>query len=137
MTEEKKDAQAKGKVHFYYGKSGCLQETGTIVQRYLKSREMETQKLESDDRVIVQGRKAGKVKMVLGLQSAATVEIKIDGNDLQVTIGGAKWMDKAAGSAVGLLLVWPALLTTGWGVYKQGRLFTEIEHEIATFLESK
>jgi hypothetical protein len=73
----------------------------------------------------------------LGLDQAVTVGISVEGNDIRVTIGGAKWADKAVGAAIGFFVFTLILLTTGWGAYKQNQIFSKVEKEIEEFLPSK
>src|SRR5262249_10557744 len=53
---------------------------------------------------VVQGKKMGKWRGWLGMEQAATVLIEQADDGMKVSIGGAKWIDKAAGAATGLLL---------------------------------
>ncbi len=81
----------------------------------------------------------GTVSTYAGLDTAATVAIKvIDEDDLEVQIGGAKWLDKAAVAGIGLfaslgLLVLPASI----GAWKQHRLIEDLTALIDDFFADR
>ena len=130
--------QQNGKTRYYYGKAAHARETVQVVERFLFSENLQTQIIETGHEVVIQGKQRPNIfKKALGLDQAVTVGLSIEGNDMRVTIGGARSLDKAAGAAIAWFIAWPALLTTGWGVYKQTNLFTRIEKEIDSFLASK
>jgi hypothetical protein len=130
--------QQKGQTKFFYGKARYAHELAQVIERFLISNNLETQIIEADKELIIQGKQKPNVfKKALGLDQAATVGVSVEGNDIKVTIGGAKWIDKAAGAAIGWLIFWPALATAGWGAFKQKQLFSKIEIEIEHFLLAK
>ena len=87
------------------------------------------------DEIVVQGkRKPNLMKRAFGLDQAVTVVISVEGKDMKTVVGGAKWIDKAAGAAIGWFVFFPAIFTAGWGVYKQKQLFSRLEKEIDAFL---
>lgn len=75
---------------------------------------------------------------VTGLDTAATVTAKAQGDALEVEVGGGKWLDKAtvAGAAAflsaGILLV-PA----GIGAFKQRRLLLELTEEVEAYVRGR
>jgi hypothetical protein len=72
--------------------------------------------------VTVQARKEDTLRAIAGMTSALTAVIVNDGENLTVEMGNAKWTDKAAVGAVGVLLFPPALITAGIGVFQQSQL---------------
>lgn len=127
-----------GNVRAFRGKAEFASEVVAVVERSLMSKELQTQVVELESETIVQGQqKPSMLRKALGMDQAITVNIVTDGNDLKVTVGGAKWMDKAVGVGVGMLVFAPILLTAGWGAYKQKQLFDEVGSEIARYLESR
>lgn len=132
------DSGSKGKTKFFYGKAKYLKEAVRVADRFLASQGLVTQEVESGPDLILQGKmKPNIFKKALGLDQAVTVSFASDRGDLKMTIGGAKWIDKAAGAGVGWFIFAPAILTTGWGIYKQKRLFENVESELEAYLASK
>jgi len=130
--------QQTGKTKFFYGKAKYLKDTVKVTERFLISKALITQVLESGIETILQGKKKPNfLRQAAGLDQAVTVNFSTDGNDLKATIGGAKWVDKAVGAGIGMLVFAPALLTAGWGIYQQQKLYTQIESEIVEFLKTK
>ena len=130
--------EVKGRVRYFYGKSQHASDVANIAERFLISENLETQILQAKDTIIVQGKpKPGFWKKAVGLSQAATAWISPEGNDLKITLGGAKWGDKVSGAAIGLILFVPVLFVTGWGVYKQEQLFTRLEKDIESYLATK
>ncbi|MDD2228778.1 MAG: zinc ribbon domain-containing protein [Candidatus Cloacimonetes bacterium] len=120
----------------YSGRAGRLNGAATTVMKLFRAEDLETQIFEHPGEIIVQGRKPPSwYKKVLGLDIAASVKIYSEGNDLITEIGGATWMDKAAGVGIGLFVFWPTLLTAGWGTYMQNVLFKKIDEALKTYLE--
>lgn len=132
------NSKQKIRTKYFYSKARHAHEVGKIVNRFLISQNLETQIIDVNSEIIVQGKKKPNIfNKALGLDQSVTVGISIEGNDIKVTIGGAKWIDKAVGAAIGLVVFAPVLLTAGWGTYKQKQLFSRIEEEIEKFLSSK
>jgi hypothetical protein len=131
-------SEQKVRAKFFYGKARYAHEVANVVSRFLSSNNLETQIIEADSEIIVQGKKKPNIlNKALGLDEAITVGISVEGDDVKVTVGGAKWADKAVGATIGLLVFAPVLLTAGWGTYKQKKLYSEVEEEIEKFLSSK
>lgn len=88
--------------------------------------------------VILQARdKAGKWKQWIGMDKAITVKLeKIDGDRVSVNIGESKWVDKFGIMALSMIILWPLTITSGIGMYIQGKLPGEIKKEVANYLVS-
>ena len=70
-----------------------------------------------------------------GLDTAATVTLKLEGEGLALTVGGGKWLDKAAVAGVAAVASAGLLfLPAGIGAWKQSRLLTEILTQVETFV---
>ena len=127
-----------GEVRFHYGAACHAHETVRIVERFLDSQDLQTQIIDHGTEIVVQGkRKPNLIRRAMGLDRAVTVIISVEGQDMKTVVGGAKWIDKAAGAAISCFVFVPALLVTGWGVYKQRQLFSRVESEIDAFLASR
>jgi len=109
-----------------------------------KSRQFEVQVLEIHDKVLTgklfQMKETSSktwltsVKNVTGLGTAATVKLLVQGQDLEVEVFGGKWLDKVAAGAVSLVVLWPLIITSGIGAWKQNALLDELYEEVALFL---
>ena len=69
---------------------------------------------------------ADTLRTLSGMKLATTVELTVNGEQLNVLIGEGQWSDKLGAGAVGLFLLWPLAITAGIGVYKQKMLPEEI-----------
>jgi hypothetical protein len=100
---------------------------------------MDTQmiNLESGN-VMLQARdKGGKWKQFIGMDKAITVRFeKVDGARVSVSIGESKWVDKAGVMAISMVILWPLAITSGIGMYIQGKLPGEIKTEVTRYLAS-
>jgi len=119
------------KQRIYSNKASQLNNASEIVKKVLLSENLEYQEIPESNAILIQARKPPNIfKTLLGMEIAATIKISIKGNDLIVNIGGGKWIDKAAGSAISWFIFWPTLLTTGWGIYIQQQLFKKIDNAL-------
>ena len=124
------------KRRIYHDKAVRLRGAASTVEQLFKSEGLDMQKFEHTGEIIIQGRKPPTwYKKALGLDVAASVKLFTEGNDLIAEIGGATWMDKAAGVGIGLFVFWPTLFTAGWGTYMQNVLFKKIDDTLRTHLD--
>lgn len=102
---------------------------------WLRRREFETQVLPVEGGgVLIQGRQTEGWKSLLGMSLATNVVIARNGPSLCVEVGQGKWMDKAVVGAVGLLLLWPALVPAAIGAWRQSQLPEEIFEQVSRYL---
>ena len=119
------------KQRIYTNKASQLNNASEIVKKVLLSENLDYQEIPESNAILIQARKPPNIfKTLLGMEIAATIKITIKGNDLVINIGGGKWIDKAAGSAISWFIFWPTLLTTGWGIYIQQQLFKKIDNAL-------
>ena len=119
------------------GKS--VQGMATAVNSFLSYAEnMETQvlTLEGGDVMIQARARGGAWKQWIGMDKAITVKIsKLAENQAAVDIGSAKWADKAGVMALSMVVTWPlTMITSGIGIYKQGKLPGDISNAIMRYL---
>ncbi len=118
------------------GKS--IQGIAAAVNSFLTGSEnMETQIINLDGGdVMIQARaRGGSWKQWVGMDKAITVKInKFGGNQAAVDIGSAKWTDKAGIMALSMFILWPLTVTSGIGMYKQGKLPGEIKNAVLQYL---
>jgi hypothetical protein len=86
--------------------------------------------------ISVQARKEDALRKFTGMASALTVVLVTDGETISVEMGNAKWTDKAAVGAVGVLLFPPALITAGIGAFQQSQLQTNAWKFIDQYVRS-
>ncbi|MFQ5846087.1 MAG: hypothetical protein ACE5IQ_00260 [Candidatus Methylomirabilales bacterium] len=73
-----------------------------------------------------------------GLDTAATVTIRSDGEGLSVEVGGGKWLDKAAVAGFATFVTLGVLIIpAGIGAWKQRRLLSDLVVEIDNFIKRK
>lgn len=81
--------------------------------------------------------KGGKWKQWIGMDKAITVKFeKVDSDKVSVNIGESKWTDKVGAMAVSMIILWPLTITSGIGMYIQGKLPGEIKSEVSRYLLS-
>ncbi len=70
-----------------------------------------------------------------GLDTAATVTIRAEGDSLGVEVGGGKWLDKAAVAGFATFVTLGMLIIpAGIGAWKQRQLLDELVMEIDNFI---
>lgn len=128
----------KGSSNYYYNKANHLNGAVRALERFLCSNNMVTQIVEDGNEKILQGKmKPNLFKKVAGLDHAVTICFVREGNDVRVTIGGAKWLDKAKGVIVGWFFFAPVFVSSGWGIYKQQQLFKRVRKELDGYFLSQ
>lgn len=105
---------------------------------WYRSQRFEVQMLEAPGGgIVIQARQEEAWRSVLGMSATLNILLRHqqDGN-LVVEIGQGKWVDKAAAAGVGMFILWPMLLTAGYGAWQQSKLpqrtFEFIQNFIAT-----
>ena len=129
---------------FYPGCASYLPALSRFLEQRFSREGYEVQLLEDHDGRTFQMRKRyreGWVKTVsalTGLDTAATVGMRIVGEDLDVQLGGAKWLDKAVVAGVGLFASLGLLLIpAGIGAYKQHELLEDLTAAVDNFFRSR
>jgi hypothetical protein len=89
-----------------------------------------------DGGVTVQARKESTLRTLAGMSSAMSAVIRLEGEYVTVEMGHAKWVEKGAVAAVGMLVFWPALVTAGVGAYQQTQLQSKAWQYIEEFLRT-
>ena len=108
---------------------------GIVIEQLLKDKKMATQKIDSPDAVIIQGKQQEGWKQLTGMASALSVQIKKFGDDsVSIEIGNGKWMDKLGAGAVGMLVFAPLALTAALGAWNQKKLPSEIYTRVETHI---
>ena len=70
-----------------------------------------------------------------GMDTAATVSFKVEGDGLSLSVGGGKWLDKAAVAGVGAVMSAGLLfIPAGIGAFKQSKLLQDILTHIEAYI---
>ncbi|MCP5107061.1 MAG: TIR domain-containing protein, partial [bacterium] len=106
----------------------------------LKRENLETQMIDTEGKVVVQAKKTAAkgwqkvIKSAMGLDQSISVIFEARDGDLMVTIMPTKWMDKAVGMGIGMIVFWPAAVTATWGIVATKQLISRIETEINAYV---
>ena len=115
-----------------------IQELSHVVEGYLTNSEsMNCQVLRSESgEYIVQGRaQNGKFTQWVGLDKAITVRlIPGQNNSVIVEIGKGEWLKKSLTMATSMVVLWPLAVTSGIGMFKQGKLPQKIDRAIQMYI---
>lgn len=74
---------------------------------------MEVQSVATPNGYLIQAAQADTLRTLSGMKLATTVELTVNGTQLNVTLGEGQWADKLGAGAVGLFLLWPLAVTAG------------------------
>jgi len=110
-----------------YSVSGLnLRDLADTIKTWFRAHDFDSQVLSAvEGGLIVQARQPETWRTLLGLSSALNVTLIPRGRDLVVEMDAAKWEEKLAVGAVGLI-IHPLLITAAYGAWKQSRLPEEI-----------
>ncbi len=122
----------------YPVKNFPVMQLASSLDTWYQSLGFETQMLKTQfGGLIIQARKEGFLRTVVGMSSAITVSINQQDAYLLIEVGGANWADKAGAAAIGYIVFWPTLISAGFGVYEQSKLIKQtwdvIHRYISTF----
>lgn len=68
---------------------------------------MEVQSAATPNGYLIQAAQADTLRTLSGMKLATTVELTVNGTQLNVTLGEGQWADKLGAGAVGIFLLWP------------------------------
>ena len=113
-----------------------------VLRDWFEAQQFKTQSLPVQaGGVAVQARKESTWRTILGMAQALTIQMVPQEDELIVIVGGAKWMDKGVATGVGLLVLWPTLVTAGIGAWQQSHLddraWTIIERYITAHAQQR
>ena len=74
----------------------------------------------------LQARSKGGWRKFVGMEAALQVYLKMEGGRLSVMCGAARWTDKAAAGAAGVVLFPPLAVTAAFGAFSQAALIEEV-----------
>jgi hypothetical protein len=107
------------------------------VRQYFMTSGYQNQVLQQGTAYTVQGKKEDVMRSLLGMSYAATVIIEPTENGLKASVGGGKWLDKAAVAAFGMIVALGfTVFTAGYGATQQkaleNNLWALIERHVST-----
>lgn len=103
------------------------------IRQYFFRNGYQAQIFQQGANVVVQGKKEHLLRSALGMSYAATTVIEPTGTGFKVSVGGGKWIDKAAVAAFGIFVAFGfTVLTAGYGAAQQKTL----ENSIWQLIES-
>ena len=100
------------------------------LKSYLSSNNYIVQEFLKHDGIILQIKKGGGFKTALGLSTALNVNIEQTEGYFTISFSDSKWIDKAAVAGVSIFLLWPLLITSAVGAYRQAELPNKIKEYI-------
>lgn len=124
---------------FWLPPDKTLEGAWSTIRNFLSiSKNMQVQLISEEGRIVLQARdKGGKWKQFLGMDKAISIKMQqVDENHIRVAIGEAKWADKIGAMAVSMVILWPLTVTSGIGMYIQGKLPKEIRKALTAYLQS-
>ena len=105
----------------------------TRLAEWLRNDQFEVQVLDPGDCLTIQARQVQKWRQALGMSSALTIVLRPAGSRLTVEVGGAKWADKVAAGAVGVMLGVGAI-TPIFGAWVQKKYPEKVFARVESFL---
>lgn len=103
----------------------------------------ETQKLRisGQNGMLVQIRNTGDgasgiFKTTMGFAACATLKLAAQGDDVEVEVFGGKWLDKAVLNVVSWFVLWPLLVTSSIGMWRQKALLDRVFLEALSYFAS-
>lgn len=117
-----------------------LEESNKIIdslKSYLLSNQYTVQEFLKHDGLILQIKKGGGFKTAIGLSTALNVNIERSQDHFTLSFSDGKWVDKAAVAGVSFFLLWPLLITSAVGAYRQaelpGKIIEYINSEVSKY----
>lgn len=109
-------AAAGGRVYEVRGAN--LAALAENMRQYFLANGYETQVIDQESTMIVQGKKGG-LRSWVGMGLAATVMLEVTPTGFKASVGGGKWLEQGAAIAVSMIVLWPLLITGGVGMAQQ------------------
>ena len=129
-----------GKAEMYALRQGkTIAGIASAIEALLATLNMNVQTIESNDSgFVVQARdKAGTWKQFIGMDVAISVIVRqADANTASIEFTQAKWVDKGGVFALSMFVFWPLAITSGIGMYMQGKLPGEVKKAVVEYVNS-
>ena len=93
------------------------------VRNWLDAEGFDCQKMNTDgDGTLVQIKRRGGWREFTGMATSLNIIFRQSSEMLVVEIGAGKWIDKAAVGTVSMFILWPLVLTAGYGAWEQMKM---------------
>ncbi len=96
------------------------------------ARGYQTQHFTNGNQTVVQLREGSDFEALLGMQATLGVVLQATNDGVTATAGEQQWIDKAAVGLLGAIVLWPLLVTAGFGVVRQANL----EYQVFSALDT-
>lgn len=121
----------------YHAPNLELSDLAQALDQWFEAQGYESQVLEAPGGgFTVQARRAESWRSWVGMSAALNVNLSLQGDNLLVQTGAAKWADKAVVGAVGVLILWPMIIPAAYGAWKQKQLPDEVMRFIDQYVAS-
>jgi hypothetical protein len=116
-------SRAGWKCRRYTCRQDDVQRLTADLKNWLRNESFDLQQMDTEDQgVLLQVKKRGALRDLVGMSTALNIVLKYSGDMLSVEIGAGKWVDKAVVGAVSMLVLWPLAFTAGYGAWEQSKL---------------
>jgi hypothetical protein len=117
---------------FYQAANLDLLRIAQELENVFSAQGYQTQHIGDQRQMIVQLHKGGEIEALVGMQAALTVTLQAAPGGIMAIVGQQQWIDKAAVGVLGMLFVWPLMLTAGIGLFRQ----IEMENQVYSALDA-
>ena len=97
----------------------------------------QVQEIGSGNDIAVQIKKESTGRAIVGMQQAITVRMQKTGDMTKVSVGQAKWADKAGVEVIGAIAFWPLMIPATYGAYKQYTLPQKVISVVNSYAAAK
>lgn len=119
----------------FSAKNVSLIDLTSSLDKWLVSESFDCQVVKTEDgATIVQIAKQGNWRKFIGMSTALNIVLRQSESNLIVDIGAGRWIDKAAVGLVSMVILWPLLLTAGFGAWQQMKMPERIFDHITSYL---
>jgi TIR domain len=92
----------------------------TDLRGWLDAQGFDCQQMNTEDQsLLIQVKRRGGWREFVGMSTSLNIVFRQSGDALMVEIGAGKWIDKAAAGVVSMVVLWPLVLTAGYGAWEQ------------------
>ncbi|BAB59744.1 TVG0593813 [Thermoplasma volcanium GSS1] len=118
----------------YKGKNVDLSKLSSIIENYFREENFVTQSSQHPRGYVIQAKKGGIFRTILGMDRAFTIVLVGDSSDFKVQIGVGKWLQDLGVAAIEAFLITPVV---AFVEVPESLWSFELEHEFWQFLENQ
>ena len=75
----------------------------------------------------------GYLMTAIGCKACVSLKLLRSGENLNTTVMATSWLDKGVVLVAAWFLLWPLLVTGGYGVYQQKKLIDDVRQDVTDF----